>query len=74
MNIIKQGVVPPEQNYEVTCGNCDTEFEFVESEGRWVCGSGEESTLSVECPLCGKFLGLTVKHSEATHEQTTKTD
>ena len=74
MNIIKQGVIPPEQNYEVTCGNCKTEFEFIESEGSWVCGNDEESTLSVKCPLCGKYLGLTVNHSEATHEQTTKTD
>ena len=64
MRIIKQGVIPPEQCYSTTCNNCKTEFEFYESEGRWVCGSNVDSTLSVGCPFCGKSVGLKIKHDE----------
>lgn len=72
MRIIKQGVIPQEKYYQTTCNNCKTEFEFGESEGIWVCGSREDSTLQVTCPFCIKSVSLKVANNEA-HNETNPT-
>lgn len=68
MRIIKQGVIPQVQHYQTTCNNCKTEFEFIEDEGGWVCGSNTDSVLSVSCPFCHKSVSVKIQRNEVCNE------
>lgn len=73
MKIIKMGQMPEDKYYETTCNDCKTEFEFYESEGRWVCGSQESSILSINCPLCQKDIGLEIPREAYNEKANTAT-
>ncbi len=51
MKIIREGKLPEEKLYEVTCQNCRTYFEFAKKEAK-VQSDRNETYLSIKCPLC----------------------
>lgn len=58
MQIIHKGTPPQERKYRVTCGTCDTIFEFAQSEGKISYAPGyrnEDDMISINCPICSNL-------------------
>ncbi len=53
MEIIKRGTLPSEKMHTTTCGNCKTEFRFMEHEAQ-IMNDRNEICLVVKCPVCRK--------------------
>ena len=54
MKIIKRGKKPEERVYRVTCEYCETVFEFVKKEAKYVSDERDGDALEVKCPVCKK--------------------
>ena len=53
MIIIKKGVIPKEKNYQSTCGNCGTVFQFKEDECRAYHTHLRGMPITeIKCPFC----------------------
>jgi hypothetical protein len=61
MEIIFEGVIPEEKVRRARCTNCNTIFDFKQSEGKIQHDPREGDYLSINCPLCKKQINLTVK-------------
>ena len=60
MKIIKQGQLPGEKVYNVTCRNCKTEFEFKKDEANYVPDNRNREWLQIACPICKVFCYIVV--------------
>jgi len=58
MEIIQRGQKPEEKPYRVTCRTCDTVFEFLRSEAKYVPDQRDGDYVEINCPVC---------HRPATH-------
>ena len=54
MRIIKQGLIPEEVVYKITCGNCETFFEFLQKEGKFCDDQRDGAFVQINCPVCKK--------------------
>lgn len=52
MKIIKQGTLPQDKIYRSTCKNCDTIFEYTQSEAKVGYDEWRGSHLQINCPVC----------------------
>lgn len=52
MKIIKQGSLPEEREYQISCRNCGTVFEFTRKEAELNIDQREGNYLKVDCPYC----------------------
>ena len=55
IRIIKQGIVPEEVVYRTTCLGCDTEFEFLQKDGKFTDDQRDGAYVSIPCPTCEKM-------------------
>lgn len=62
MKIIKQGKIPAEREYRVTCRTCDTVFQFAQSEGKVTSDQRDGDFVSIACPTCGKIASAALVH------------
>jgi RNase P subunit RPR2 len=53
MKILKEGKRPEDTVHRGTCNRCNTEFEFVRSEGTVTNDQRDGDFVSVDCPVCG---------------------
>jgi hypothetical protein len=56
MEIIKQGQIPSEKEYTVSCSHCHTMFKFKQGEASYQGDQRDGDYLVVSCPLpgCGR--------------------
>lgn len=52
MRVIKQGQLPEEKLYTITCFNCKTQFEFARKEAQYQSDWRDGDFLRIDCPLC----------------------
>lgn len=52
MKIIKRGIVPKEQIFEVTCITCKSELEFAKGELTARGSQYNEAIYGITCPVC----------------------
>jgi hypothetical protein len=55
VRVIKQGIVPEEVVYRTVCLGCDTEFEFLQKDGKVIDDQREGTYVNISCPTCGKM-------------------
>lgn len=53
MEILKQGYLPENEEYQLTCTRCGTVFKFFMREARAVDDARNGMFLSIRCPLTG---------------------
>lgn len=51
--ILKQGILPADQTYDLICRNCNSQIRFTASEGSLGPGFGPLTRLTFICPVCG---------------------
>lgn len=61
MNVIKRGQLPQETTYNTTCGNCHSEIEFQESEGKVTYDQRDGNYVTVNCPVCQERIHCALK-------------
>ena len=54
MKIIFKGTLPGAREYQASCTNCKTIFEFVASEGKIHVDQRDGDYVTIACPVCYK--------------------
>ena len=52
MKVLKQGTLPEDKIYEVTCYNCTSLLQFKRSEGKISYSQRDGDHITVICPVC----------------------
>jgi hypothetical protein len=60
IEVIKQGQIPAKRKYIVKCSICETEFSFLQKDGKIQYDQRDGDSVLIHCPTCKtlKYVGI----------------